>query len=164
MGPLSDSRLPSPHFAGNVVGPLRGLWWLHGGKMGSTAFPPHLPLKRNFRAESGYSVGGSFQTLADPDPCVAGLPTQGPALPSLVCILTPQLSAGPDPVLTNRIQENKGTGGQVQPSTTASAPNRTGPWSSPDLLSRLRGLRLPLFFPLRRFSGFSVLASITLST
>lgn len=62
MCPLSDSCLSFPHFVDNVVGLIRGLWWTHEGRMGRTAFPSHLPLKRNFRARSGHSAGKSFHT------------------------------------------------------------------------------------------------------
>lgn len=151
-----------PPLAGNVVGPTRESWWIHEGRMERTAFPPHHPLKRSFRARPATLWAAASTPDRSLPSAGAGLPTQGP------CTVLPGLQAGsisrspgPAPVTSIYIQGNKGTGSQVQPSTVASARDGTGPCC---FLCVQRDLGHPQQFPFRRFSSLQVLVSIISAT
>lgn len=162
-----ESFLPSfPHFAGGAVRPtIRGLGWIYEGRIGRTEYSPPHP-KRNFRAKLGPSL---LQLLPHPwlipDLCV-GLPSHSGLVPCPPwSVSSSHLSPGPDPIISSCIRENKCRKGQVQPSIVASVPNRTGPPSSPELLSRVKNPGTPRLFPSRFFQPLmSRLVSVTVST
>lgn len=58
-----ESLLPSfPHFAGDVLRPIRGLSWIHEGRMGKTAFPPPTPSEKKLQGQTWSFCSGSCHT------------------------------------------------------------------------------------------------------
>ena len=123
------------------------MWLNPAGKGGRRAFLPLFLLKRTLSARRDQSASGCFhmpgRSLTS---MYLALLLGPPALPFLVCMLTPsQLSPGPNPVLSSCIQENKGPGGQVLPFSVAAAQTGQGPvpplqicfpcWGTPHSLS-----------------------------
>ena len=58
-----ESLLPSfPHFVGDVLRPIRGLSWIHEGRMGKTAIPPPTPSEKKLQGQTWSFCSGSCHT------------------------------------------------------------------------------------------------------